>query len=60
MEGELPSDKEETIDEEEIIAEVSLEEGDEDDEATLSAVSCFSPPSTLNFQPQSRDLRYKF
>lgn len=47
MEGELSDEEDEAIDEEEIIAEASPEEGETEGEVTLNAISCTSPPSTL-------------
>lgn len=44
IEGKLP---EEELDEEEIVAEPSLEEGDIEGEVTLNAISCHTPPGTL-------------
>lgn len=44
IEGELP--KEDT-DKDEIIAEASLGEGDNEGKVTLNAITCHSPPSTL-------------
>lgn len=52
LRGELP---EEDTDEEEIVAEPSLEEGDTEKEVTLNAITCHFPPSTLKLATTIND-----
>lgn len=57
MEGESP--KEEDNDEE-VIAELGLEEADNEGEVTLNDITYHSPPSTLKLSAKSKTKRYKY